>query len=217
MKEFYLIPKTVVHRYLNTHSKQNGIEENITTGSKTNISRRKKNPTDAPSVENKTLVRQNKRRKQKPKRVSRDIIFSPRMKSTTSLPMNNIDPTPSLDHVVNIRAKASHADYIKSMISLMRSTPGISWDSNGNLLEPVRNLNIVEILKTLGNTTSRWGLLKKDVPMIKMLLHTASVDPSHIHNLKVKRQLAGGTKYLTESPSPSLAQAQRLPWLRYHI
>ena len=166
--------------------------------------------------------RQRRRAQPRPQRVSvaKDANFPPKVKllmtnrsTSTSTTTDAADLRPNLDNLINISAKtATTKEYIKSFLSLLRNTPELSWDASGNLLGPFRNYNIINILKTLSNAGDKKGFQTEDVPLIRMILHSASMDPSFIRNNKAKKQLMGGSK-----PSPLLAQSRRMRWERYRL
>ena len=149
--------------------------------------------------------------------VAKEAIFPPKVKlmmtnrpTTATATTESTDPRPNLDNLINISAKAATTkEYIKSFLALLKNTPEISWDSSGNLLEPFRNYNIINILKTLSNAGDKKGFQTEDVPLIRMILHSASMDPSFIRNNKAKKQLMGGSK------PPLFAQARNVQWERY--
>ena len=155
-------------------------------------------------------------------RGERDKYF-PYLEPMTIQSNPNFDPRPSLDHLVNLTATATQKDYMRSMLSLLRNTAAVAWDSEGNLIEPVRNFNVIDILKTLSNASDRHGFSKADLPFIKLFLRAAGVNSSLIRSVKARKQLMGGSKSFRDnvfsSPNPSLsrAQAQRMPWETYRV
>ena len=161
-------------------------------------------------------------RKPRQTSVARNIKFPPKVKMLmmknrpATASVSSIDSRPNLDHLINIASKSgTKREYIRSFLSLLRNTPGISWDSSGNLFEPFRNFNIINILNTLSDVGDKKGFEKEDVPFIKMILQGASLDSSFIRNNKAKKQLMGGSKL--EPFPPFLAQAQKTPWEKYRL
>ena len=132
--------------------------------------------------------------------------------TTATTTMNSTDPRPNLDHLINIKATVNTREYLRSFLSLLKSTPGISWDSRGNLLEPLRNFNIIIILKTLSDAGDKKGFEKEDIPIIRMILYSANIDPSFIRSNKTKKELMGWSKV-----TPLLAHAQKLAWEKYRL
>ena len=100
------------------------------------------------------------------------------------------------------------------MLSFIKSAPGVSWDSNGNLLEPIRNFNIIDILQKMSSPSDKIGFEKLDVPFIKMLLHSVGLDSSFIRNSAAKRQLFGGGGGGVGG-NPSKARARKVSWVGY--
>lgn len=107
--------------------------------------------------------------------------------------------------------------YVKAMLSVMRSTSGVSWDRNGNFYEPIRNFIIIDILKTLSDRKDKKGFNVEDVPFIKVLFYSANLDPSFIRSNKAKKQFGGFQSRTRPSPPPvfSTAHARGMPWESY--
>lgn len=229
MKEFCLIPKTMAERFLtqdlggeNNHNTDNNSNSKPRTKSQRNkkktlahsssqTNKKKGSLTNTSRGKKASQTQQHQSKQAMP--TSTDISFPPR---ATRPPVAGNDPRPSLNHLIDVKiSKESQKDYIKSMLYMMSRSPGVSWDTSGNLLEPIRNFNIINILKTLGDGSDRTGFPKNDIPLIRMLLH--SVDPSFIRSNKVKKQLLLGGSKFSFSPPSSFAQAQRKSWEKYSI
>lgn len=109
----------------------------------------------------------------------------------TTFPTNTIDSKPAIDNRIDVRMKATQRDYAKAFLALMKHTPGITWDTNENLLSPINNFNVTDILQTC-DVNSKLGFKADDIPFIKMLFHNTNLDLSFIRDNKARKQLFGG-------------------------
>lgn len=192
MRQFCLIPRATAEQFLHKSSTgSHAIKRNGRTDKekKEKVRKPTRHLTDKPATAFKNVKRRSRQdiltQNTQPPSVA---TISPR----STPPTNTIDPKPPLDNRIDARMKATQRDYVKAFLSLMKHTPGIMWDTTGNLLSPITNFNIIDILQTLSDTNSKLGFKADDVPFIKMLLHNTNLDPSFIRNTKAKRQLFGG-------------------------
>lgn len=230
MKEYCLVPKSTAEKFLRESPQQSSGATQKQEKKKlvvTNIpasQRKKKNK------EVKSLPREASKKKKRKTQPQRDAMIEnidlpptalkrPHLISSTSKSFSP-EAKPTIDHAIDVRIKGvPDRQYVKAMLSLMRNTPGVSWDINGNLYEPIRNFNIIDILKTLSDGKDKKGFSADDVPFIKMLFHSANLDSSFVRSNKAKKQLFGGGIQIRPRPRPppmfATAQARTMPWEGY--
>lgn len=230
MKEYCLIPKSTAEQFL---LKSSTGSRNIKRNRKTDEEKKEKRvrkPLSGSTVKASTALKNIKRR------ALQDVLtpnnhppsiaaIGPR----TTFPTNTIDSKPAIDNRIDVRMKAAQRDYAKAFLALMKHTPGITWDTNGNLLSPINNFNVIDILQTLSDVNSKLGFKADDIPFIKMLFHNTNLDPSFIRNNKARKQLFGGGGgggrrsapiRAKPRPTPSFSAPARMPgmtWENYRV
>ena len=119
----------------------------------------------------------------------------------TVTPLHTPHRQPSLLDKVGIFIKPSVQEYAKSMLDYLKSrSDTVSWDEYGNLLSPIRGLNILEIIRALGVQGSKISELDKQ--KLKIFLASISLPASYIRNTLFKKLSLGGTIITTIHPTP---------------
>ena len=106
-------------------------------------------------------------------------------------PKSEADTT--LDENLKIILKPMEYHYAHLMLSFLRKHPLIRWDSSGNMLSPIRDVNIVDIIRYWLNRNNNFDSSK--IPDLRMLVKLVNLPPSFVKNPKAKAQLfKGGVK-----------------------
>ena len=107
---------------------------------------------------------------------------------------------PSLLDKVGIFISLSRQEYARSMLEYLKSKSDIvSWDEYGNLLSPIKGLNILEIIRVLGTQGSK--ISTSDKQKVKIFLDSISLPSSYIKNTSFKKLSLGGTIITTMQPT----------------
>ena len=73
------------------------------------------------------------------------------------------NPTPELENLLRAQVNSAHQDFGMSFINLLKQTPGITWDSRGNLLSPVQGINLLSLISTLANKKGKFPAQNKSL------------------------------------------------------
>ena len=113
------------------------------------------------------------------------------------LPKSEADT--ALDEALKIILKPTEYHYANLMLPLLRKHPLIRWDSSGNMLSPIRGVNIVDIIRYWLNRNN--NIDSNKIPDLRMMVKLIDLPPSFIKNPKAKAQLfKGGKKKIKWDP-----------------
>ena len=113
------------------------------------------------------------------------------------LPKSEADTT--LDESLKIILKPTEYHYADLMLAFLRKHPLVRWDSSGNMLSPIRNVNIVDIIRYWLNRNNNFDSNK--ISDLRMMVKLIDLPPSFIKNPKAKAQLfKGGKKKIKWDP-----------------
>ena len=106
---------------------------------------------------------------------------------------------PSLDHFIDSRfVTLSEKDRAKSLLLYFKRAPDVKWDENGNLLSPLTDYNIIDIISQLIQTkTSKKGMPQHRVDAYRLLLNVAGLPKEFVQSGQVKTKLYGGGSSLS--------------------
>nr|XP_053640390.1 uncharacterized protein LOC128694321 [Cherax quadricarinatus] len=124
--------------------------------------------------------------------VKRKIKLSPvREVNPPALTSVKPQKTPDLSRFMHIRVSARNIEYVKSMLVLLQRNPLVSWDENGDLLTPITGRNIIEILNVLSENNVKSARRNDSdyLTEIKHLLNITGIHFDFVRNTKVRRQL----------------------------
>ena len=107
-------------------------------------------------------------------------------------PVSKIKDKPPLDSLLRVALPPSQHDYGTSFVKLLDQNTNVSWNENGDLDQPFKGLNIINLISTLNNRKAKISPEQK--PLVKMLFNLTGLNPLSIKNSKEKADLVGGGK-----------------------
>ena len=121
---------------------------------------------------------------------------------------NNPTTKPDLSQVIPLYTTQSNENYLKTLLTQFIKIPHITWDSSGNLISPIQSINILKLLRSFINKNGR--LPAEDVGPARVLLNLTQINPEHIKNGIVRKQIYGGG-----SRSSRTKQEKNPVWIPY--
>lgn len=98
--------------------------------------------------------------------------------------------TNTLDDTMKIILRPTEYQYADGILSYLRKHPLIRWDSNGNMMSPIRDVNIFDIIRYWVTKNSTFDSNK--IPDLRMMVKLVSLPESFIKNPKARGKLLKG-------------------------
>lgn len=94
---------------------------------------------------------------------------------------------PNLEALINLSISPASREAAKALLTFFDKKEHIRWDSKGQLISPIDNYNVIDIIKTL--LQSKANIKKSDIPFYRLILNEAGIVPELIKNMKLRQQL----------------------------
>jgi len=115
---------------------------------------------------------------------------------------------PALDETIKILLRPTEHEYADGILSYLRKHPLIRWDSSGNMMSPIRDVNIIDIIRYWVNTNANFDASK--IPDLRMMIKLVDLPKSYIRNPKARARLFKGGGH-----PPSKVKPGKIRWEPY--
>lgn len=92
---------------------------------------------------------------------------------------------PPLTHVILAKIKNTQQDYVSSLVNLVKDNHNVKWDTTGQLYEPIRGYNIIDLFKMYSDSTLT-PPSTFDISSLQVFHATTGLDVDLIKNYKLK-------------------------------
>ena len=114
-------------------------------------------------------------------------LAKPKFKFAINQEVINGGP-PDLTNILDIVFDVKYREYAKSILKHLAGI--IKYDSNGNILDPITGINIIDVIRFFITNSADRHIKEK----IRVLLNMIKIPPSYIRNALARRYLTGPAK-----------------------